>query len=71
MCVTALVDIRLISATHRDLKELMQQPRFCEDLYFRINLNSYSHFAPARVIGGHPETGERNFATHPYRKGMC
>ena len=32
------VDIRLISATHRDLKELVRQQRFREDLFFRINI---------------------------------
>ena len=32
------VDIRLISATHRDLKELVRQGRFREDLYFRITI---------------------------------
>jgi DNA-binding NtrC family response regulator len=32
------VDIRLISATHRDLKELVQQQRFREDLFFRITI---------------------------------
>jgi transcriptional regulator with PAS, ATPase and Fis domain len=32
------VDVRLISATHRDLKELIRQQRFREDLYFRINI---------------------------------
>lgn len=32
------VDIRLISATHRDLKEQVRQQRFREDLYFRINI---------------------------------
>jgi DNA-binding NtrC family response regulator len=32
------VDVRLISATHRDLKELVRQQRFREDLYFRINI---------------------------------
>jgi DNA-binding NtrC family response regulator len=33
-----IVDIRLISATHRNLKELVKQQRFREDLYFRINI---------------------------------
>ena len=32
------VDIRLISATHRDLKELVREKRFREDLYFRITI---------------------------------
>jgi DNA-binding NtrC family response regulator len=32
------VDIRLISATHRDLKELVRLGRFREDLYFRITI---------------------------------
>src|SRR5664279_1730144 len=32
------VDVRLISATHRDLKELVRERRFREDLYFRITI---------------------------------
>ena len=32
------VDIRLISATHRELLELVQQQRFRSDLYFRVNI---------------------------------
>jgi DNA-binding NtrC family response regulator len=32
------VDIRLISATHRNLKELVRQERFREDLFFRITI---------------------------------
>ncbi len=31
------VDIRIISATHRSLKEMVKQDRFREDLYYRIN----------------------------------
>ncbi len=31
------VDIRLISATHRELLDLIQQQRFREDLYYRVN----------------------------------
>lgn len=32
------VDIRLISATHRELLELVHQQRFRSDLYFRVNI---------------------------------
>jgi len=32
------VDVRLISATHRDLRGLIEEARFREDLYFRLNV---------------------------------
>jgi two-component system response regulator PilR (NtrC family) len=32
------VDIRVVSATHRSLAELVEQGRFREDLYYRINV---------------------------------
>lgn len=32
------VDIRLISATHRDLRQLVREHRFRDDLYFRITI---------------------------------
>jgi two-component system response regulator AtoC len=35
---TISVDVRIISATHRDLKEEIQRGNFREDLYYRINV---------------------------------
>ncbi len=35
---TIPVDVRLISATHRDLEQAMQQQDFREDLYYRLNV---------------------------------
>ena len=41
------VDIKLICATHRDLKEMVQKGEFREDLYYRIHM-MHLHVPPLR-----------------------
>lgn len=41
------VDVRLITATNRDLKKLIKENRFRQDLYFRLNVIS-CHLPPLR-----------------------
>jgi Nif-specific regulatory protein len=57
------VDIRLVAATNKDLKEEIRQNRFRQDLFFRLNV-IHIHMPPLREI----RTDVPLLATHFLRK---
>ena len=51
------VDVRVISATNKDLLQAIENKSFRSDLYYRLNVFSYSAAALAPPQGRHPGTG--------------
>ena len=51
------VDVRILAATNADLREMVKQGKFREDLYYRLNVIQIGAAAAARTPRGHPAAG--------------
>ena len=59
---TQKVDVRVIAATNRDLRQMVADGRFQEDLYYRLNVIPITS-AAARAARGHPALVEHFIAS--------
>ena len=55
---TIKVDVRILAASNEDLKKLVREGRFREDLFHRLNVISHSIAAAARAQGRYSAAGD-------------
>ena len=51
------LDLRVIAATNKNLREAVKEGAFRQDLYFRLNVIQIVHSAAAGAARGHPAAG--------------
>ena len=65
------VDIRIVSATHKDLAKEVEAGRFRQDLYYRLNVVSITMPSLRELRDDLPMLIEHLLAKNPMGEGLC